>query len=92
MTEVRKHYDEHLGPIYEWMERSESGWNLTVSSSEKLRLNPRWVAVVAQESGLRIIVDRTQRGLVTIAFRLGEVAFRVRRRPLAHPGLELKQL
>ncbi len=55
-------------------ERSESGWNLTVSSYEKLRLDPHWVAAVAQESGLRIIVDRTERGLVSLAFRLGEVA------------------
>ncbi|HIF99305.1 MAG TPA: class I SAM-dependent methyltransferase [Myxococcales bacterium] len=50
-------------------ERSPSGWALTVSSYEKLRLDPRWLTEIARESGLQIVLERTTRGLVTFAVK-----------------------
>ena len=63
-------YQERSVRVYDLIhERSEPGWNLTVSSYEKLRLGPDWVAAAMRESGLRIILDRTDRGVVTLAAR-----------------------
>lgn len=60
-------YQEGSVRVYDLIhERSESGWDLTVSSYEKLRLEPGWVAARMRESGLRIVVDRTDRGMVTL--------------------------
>lgn len=50
-------------------ERSGSVWNLAVSSYTKIRLDPRWIADQMREHGLEIVLDRAQRGLVTIAAR-----------------------
>ncbi|MFQ5744910.1 MAG: class I SAM-dependent methyltransferase, partial [Acidobacteriota bacterium] len=48
-------------------ERTDSGWDLTVGSYEKLRLDPHWLAEVAQTAGLQIVLERTERGLVTLS-------------------------
>jgi SAM-dependent methyltransferase len=47
-------------------ERTDSGWDLTVSSYDKLRLDPRWLADVLRTSGMRVVLERTERGLVTV--------------------------
>jgi SAM-dependent methyltransferase len=53
-------------------ERTDSGWDLTVSSYEKLRLDPQWLVEVMRKSGLEPIHERTTRGVVSLAARLQE--------------------
>jgi len=50
-------------------EADESGWRTTVSSYEKLRVDPSWLTRVAQRSGLEPVLERTTRGMVTWAAR-----------------------
>ena len=50
-------------------EHSESGWALNVSSYEKLRIDPRWFTGLLREAGLRVVLNRSERGLVSFAAR-----------------------
>ncbi len=45
-----------------------------MSCYEKLRIEKWFVAAVMQESGLRIIVDRSEAGLVTLVARADAAA------------------
>ena len=49
--------------------RRESGFELSVGSYEKLRLDPRSVAAQLVAAGLTIELDRTERGFVMLAAR-----------------------
>ncbi len=51
------------------LQRHGSGWTQTVSSYQKLRLDPVWVLELAQKEGLELTLRRGQRGLLTLAFQ-----------------------
>lgn len=49
--------------------RAGHEWQRTVSSYDKLRLDPDWLAMESERRGLKIIIDRAARGMVTLAAR-----------------------
>ncbi len=49
--------------------RAGHEWQRTVSSYDKLRLDPDWLAMESERRRLKIIIDRAARGMVTLAAR-----------------------
>jgi SAM-dependent methyltransferase len=62
-------HDQHVRVHDLVHERSGSEWKLNVSSYSKLRLEPAWICSVIRESGMEIVMEKVERGWVTIAAR-----------------------
>ncbi len=76
LTCFLEYHDQHVRVHDVIHERSGTDWNLTVSSYDKLRLDPRGICSVLRDLGLDIVVDRTQRGMATIAARSTDASAR----------------